>query len=729
MVLAPAVFATLSLALIATDIPLTGRVIDANSGTPVVGAELTIVGERGSVRTDAAGRFTWPSVPPLPLVVVIVLADGRVAKPVQLTALETGRDVTVVVDATVSESIAVLGVAPRIDRAPAASATLLTDTDLALRNPSTLTEALDVVPGLSAIAEGQSAVPAIRGLARGRTLVLVDGARATSERRAGTNASFLDPGIVRSIEVARGPGSVAYGSDAFGGVIAARTRAPDFHRGMRVRFAGTAGGGVPERRGEMEVVNGHGSGGVLVAVRAREFDDYDSPRGEVTNSGWRDRGIRGRWDQRTEASLWSIGWQSDFGRGLGRPRSDSDVILATSPLDDSHRLTISYERYSVAGFRHVRLDALAGAARQRIEQDRLATTGRPRNVERSDVSSREMQVRLTGERVIDRTRLHMGVDVQGRYGLEASDTTLLYNQAGALTTTSTSISIESAHRTAVGLFGEGETQLARRLRLSGGLRIDAVHNRNTGGYFGDRSVPNVAVAGLAAATLAPMQGLTVTGQVARGFRDPILSDRFYRGPVGRGFIEGNPTLTPETSLQFDLTSQYRAGPIRFAAAVYKYRITDLIERYAATPTLFLFRNRSQAELQGIELEVQTTLSRGFALTATAEASRGRDAADHTPLDDVAPAAASVALRHSIGARIGWYSRVKAVASHDETGPSEVPTRQHTLVDAGVSWRMTQKLELRGMVRNLSNQAYESSAGPRWVWAPGRHASATIVASF
>ena len=43
----------------------------------------------------------------------------------------------------------------------------------------------------------------------------------------------------------------------------------------------------------------------------------------------------------------------------------------------------------------------------------------------------------------------------------------------------------------------------------------------------------------------------MTAQVARGFRDPILSDRFYRGPVGRGFIEGNPDLKPETSLQFD----------------------------------------------------------------------------------------------------------------------------------------------------------------------------------
>ena len=67
----------------------------------------------------------------------------------------------------------------------------------------------------------------------------------------------------------------------------------------------------------------------------------------------------------------------------------------------------------------------------------------------------------------------------------------------------------------------------------------------------------------------------------------MLSDRFYRGPVGRGFMQGNPDLKPETSLQFDVSARYVAGPIQFAAAGYRYRITDLVERYAATTTLFL----------------------------------------------------------------------------------------------------------------------------------------------
>jgi outer membrane receptor protein involved in Fe transport len=166
------------------------------------------------------------------------------------------------------------------------------------------------------------------------------------------------------------------------------------------------------------------------------------------------------------------------------------------------------------------------------------------------------------------------------------------------------------------------------------------------------------------------------------------------------------------------------------SAAYHYRVTDLVERYAATPTLFLVRNRGRAELQGAEIEVHWGLAAGFRLAATAEVSRGRDADDGVPLDDVAPGAGSVSLTYQgFSSRLVSYGRAKAVSSHDAAGPSEVPTQSYTLVDAGATWRLTSRLEVTGTARNLLNEAYQSSSGPRWVWAPGRHASVTLVAKF
>jgi outer membrane receptor protein involved in Fe transport len=244
------------------------------------------------------------------------------------------------VDTAVSETVRVQGVAPAIDVAGAASLGVLSADDIRLRHPATLAQALDDLPGVRAISEGQAQTPAIRGLARGRTLVLLDGLRVSTERGAGTNASFLDPADLGRVDVARGPGSVAYGSDAFGGVVAATTRQPVADSPMRVTFGGTLGAGVPERRADLEWSGGYPSGAFLVGIRRREFDDYSSPHGIVPLSSWEDTGVRLSWEDRRGSQAWAIGWQRDEARNIGRPRSDSDAIRAVSPFERSHRLTI-----------------------------------------------------------------------------------------------------------------------------------------------------------------------------------------------------------------------------------------------------------------------------------------------------------------------------------------------------------------------------------------------------
>ena len=114
------------------------------------------------------------------------------------------------------------------------------------------------------------------------------------------------------------------------------------------------------------------------------------------------------------------------------------------------------------------------------------------------------------------------------------------------------------------------------MRVAGGVRADRVTTRNAGGYFGDRTTSNSAFSGFGSATAGPFHGFSVTGQVARGFRDPTLSDRYFRGPSGRGFITGNPDLRPETSLQFDLAARYTRSRAQLAFYAYHYRIDDLV---------------------------------------------------------------------------------------------------------------------------------------------------------
>ena len=197
-----------------------------------------------------------------------------------------------------------------------------------------------------------------------------------------------------------------------------------------------------------------------------------------------------------------------------------------------------------------------GTFEQRTDQDRFPTPTSNRSIERAEVSARDFHVKASGVRGLRGTRVEFGVDVNGRFGLQAIDNLLRYDSAGGLLSESPNLSVDSGRRTDSGAYIQVDAAIAPKLRGAAGGRGDYVTTRNIGGYFGDRSTSNAAFSGFASATAGPFSGFSLTGQVARAFRDPTLSDRYFRGPSGRGFITGNPDLQPETSLQFDVAARY-----------------------------------------------------------------------------------------------------------------------------------------------------------------------------
>jgi vitamin B12 transporter len=256
-----------------------------------------------------------------------------------------------------------------------------------------------------------------------------------------------------------------------------------------------------------------------------------------------------------------------------------------------------------------------------------------------------------------------------------------------------------------------------------------VRNTNIGGYFGDRGETNTSASGLVAATVGPAKGFSFTGQVARGSRDPRLSDMYYRGPTGRGYITGNPDLSPETSLQFDLGVHYSSGPMRMAVYGYRYEITNLIERYQEATDFYFFRNRGKARLRGVEMEMQAALGRGLTAEVNGQLSDGKAVDDGTPLDDLSPGSADLVLRQQILGKGQMFVRAAAYGKLDQPGPNEQMAPHYTLVDMGASWSVSSHLELRGTGRNLFNASYHASPVSRWVYGPGRSWSLTAAVRF
>jgi iron complex outermembrane receptor protein len=558
-------------------------------------------------------------------------------------------------------------------------------------------------------------------------LILIDGARVTSERRAGPSATFLNPDVIEGIEVARGPGSVAYGSDAFGGVISVRTRTVAPLAPFIARVTATGGLGIPDYRLGAELSKGFAEGGALFAAHTRKADDYDAPDGGVFNSGYGDRGFLGRVTYQIGQGLLSAGWQSDFGRDIERPRNNSRVVRFFYPTEDSHRLTVSYDVRDLAGFSRLLFTVFHGSYAQITDQDRFATATAGRSIERADVSSKDFQVRSNAERRYGAARLEMGVDLNGRYGLRALDVFERYALDGDLDDTTTNVAVDGARRVDVGVYASLDAAVASVLSLAGGVRGDRVSSENRGGFFGDRSTVHGAGSGFVSLSAGSFSGFTTTVQLARGFRDPMLSDRYFRGPSGRGFITGNPDLDPEASVQLDLSVHYTASGTRAAFYLYEYRLRDLIERYQADPDFFFFRNRGRARLRGLEAELQSTLGRGLTLESAFQAARGRASDDEAYLDDVAPETFSVQLRKSFAVRTA-FAQVRAAIHAEDTrpGPTERVVPGYTLLDAGAGFSVLPGLDLRLAARNLLNEHYTASQDVRTVSAPGRSVAVTAV---
>src|SRR5262245_40513937 len=701
---------------------LEGQVVDAKSRKPLANVTLSVVGRTQTAMTDTEGKFLLVPDPKPPFDLLAFMPGIGYMAPVTIEEIPADGPVIVSVEPIGSEWVTVTAeAAPGIRSAPAAATTLVSDADIRSRETRNLTQTMENVPGVSNVSEGHASAPAIRGLAQARTLILIDGSRVTAERRIGPSATFLDPFMLEGVEIARGPGSVNYGSDALGGVIMARTRRPQTGAPVSFDVVGTWGAGVPQARVGFQVASGMGEeAGVLFSAHYRRFDDYDSPEGPVLNSGATDYGFLLAFSHKAPGGLVSVALEGDYGRDIGRPRTNSDVVRFYYPTEDSLRLTATYESGPVLGFDATELALFLGDYTIVTDQDAYADGTTPRQILRADVSANDFELRALGDKHWGRAQFEFGLDLNGRFDMNAEDVTIDYDLAGNIVRESSFTTVENARRIDAGAFVTVDGAVARAVSLAGGLRWDTVRSTNQGGFFGDATVTNSDPSGFAAITLGPFRGFSTTAQYAHGFRDARLSDRFFRGVTGAGYITGNPDLQPETSDQFDLAFRYAAGGWRPALYLYHYEIDDLIERYEdpLSPDDFFFRNRGTARIRGVELEIQAELPWQTTLLLSGSISDGEALADGTPVDDISPETATVQARKSFGDRFWIQLRTGWVGELDDPGPNEVEREDYTLVDLSAGWRITKSLELSFLVRNLLDESYRLTPDRRSPLAPG-----------
>jgi iron complex outermembrane receptor protein len=519
------------------------------------------------------------------------------------------------------------------------------------------------------------------------------------------------------VEVVRGPGAVAYGSDAFGGVIRAVSRTHHPGDPARARWGLSAADDGGAHSGFAEAgFNGLG-GGLLVGVHARESDDYSSPRGVVFDSGAETRGARLAYESALGGGVLRVLARVDEGRDIGKPAIDSTVTRSYYPTEDSSRLTVTFERFGSGEWSRLAATAFWSDYRLVTNRERLPAEDVTRRIDQSDVDANDYGVRLDAERRFDAGRAFFGVDISGRFDLTALDNVFDFDVEDRLVAAASAVSIANARRDDWGAFG-GASWTRERWSVDGGVRADRVVSKSMEGVLGDHRESHDSFSGFVAASWQAAPGLSATAQASTGFREPLLSDRYFVGTTGRGRIIGNPALDPETSRQFDLALRYSRGAAKVAGFAYLYRIRDLIERYD-DGDVYRFRNRGEAEIRGFELEGEVPLPREHVLQCGLHVVRGDLRDDDSALADIPADSLFLTLRRDPARDWWWLVRLAAHRRDDRPGPTEITTPGYSVVDAGVGVRAGRALEFQLTVRNVFDHAYPTDPDEKATLAPGR----------
>lgn len=478
-------------------------------------------------------------------------------------------------------------------------------------NASTLSEVFQAVPGAQFDSGPRRTgdAPTVRGISGDGVLVFLDGARQNFVS-GHDGRFFVDPELVKTIEVVRGPTSALYGSGALGGVIATRTITANdvLARGETV--------GVRLNTGYQSVNDEYRVGGTGV------FRTEDGKIDIVSHVTYRDSG--------------SI----ELGNGFALPADDeivSSLLKTTFRPTDDLELFASWTRYggdstdpqnpqgaNVAGpgndlvFRDVESNTVQGGLRWNPEDNNLIDLNIVGYFAENSVEEDEVDDPRTTDRTVE--TVGVSIDNRSRFALgQRGLLTFTYGgeyyedeQTGEDNNTSdgTRGGVPDAATEFIGAFVQAELALTDlgpvpgEIAIVPGVRWDSFETTEPGGSFNideDEISPKIGV------SYKPIPQLLIFGNYAEGFRAPSFNEAFADGthfnipdltappgPFGPTFVAnlfiGNEDLKPETSSTWEVGAGldfanlfFRGDQFTAKASYYNSDVDDLIGLDVSTP--------------------------------------------------------------------------------------------------------------------------------------------------
>ncbi len=611
---------------------------------------------------------------------------------------------------------------------PAAESVIRSGT-LIEKMPATITEGIQSVPGVGALGSGGfSLVPSVRGLARRRILYLIDGARLESDRRTGPNASFVSPEDIDQIEVLRSPSSVFYGSDAVGGVIHLLTKRPSFDPGIHGRLSSGYGSVNGEKSAGISLGGAAGPTAFSVSFQNLDAGDYRLPGGtRAIQSRYSQGSLLARISRVTAKRELDLSFLGARGTDIGKPNSTAATSPTWYPRENQNLLQFRWHEKQAGPGGEVMFHAFVNPNFLETRTDTYnvrKTNSAFSRTESTDFGSELSYARRFGTAL----RVESGLDYFGRAGARAINISTAFDASGAAAGSQEELSFTDGGRSDLGLFLSADYSGVKRLDLLAGVRWDSLRMEALPlGAAAPVRARDIAGTGFVAASFKFTDELTAFINAGRAYRLPSLSERFYTGISGRGFIVGRPGLKPETSLSLDGGLKLMGRRSFAGLYAFRYEINGLIERYRLDPSTYTYGNITKGRIQGWELECEYFVVPGWKLFGNLSAIRGRSLETGAALNDIPP------LRLYAGTRVWWRWFTAEVNGafqlrKENPGPAEVgiPGSGVINLSSSYAWR-TWKFFLT--LTNVLNASYYARPDAEAMLEPARNLRLGIAYAF
>lgn len=504
--------------------------------------------------------------------------------------------------------------------------------------------------------------PSLRGLHGNQTLMMVDGVRLNNSIfRYGPNQylNTVDAFAVDQLDVLFGSGSIQYGSDAMGGVIAAKFHEPEFVKCNqwvpKVFFRTTTGNQEYSMRSSVDRCFGQNA--ITAGITMRQFGDvlaggdlkYQRP------SGYKEFDVDVKFVRKDKLGKWVAAHQSN---------NQFDVPIFHRVALENYKFynttlqarTLTYLKRSLvfSGKLFDEIELMAGRQNQHEHREFQKNNSNLLRTERDSVNTYFFTTKFYGK-LHNRWQWVLGTDfyfdkvnsartdadvalgtLKQIRGLYPNGSTQMQNSAFGYIT-------KTGDRGLVRLGGRyNYTQITLQTLETGNVQYQK------GAFVAD-----------GAGSLKVTKKLHLYGNVGTGFRSPNIDDMGTLGIVDFRFETPQYGLLPEYSFNKELGLKYKSAKSQFNVCVFHNAMSGLISRIKAGSDsmqgypVYQKQNLGSSLIYGAELDWKHEFGGHWVFGGGGSLIVGDNITGNEPMRRIPPAMCNAVLRYKLNGSVSF----------------------------------------------------------------------------